>query len=94
MFLRVKGLGLTGFEATQQLLERTGVAGAREMFVEVDHPKAGTMKITGPHSKFTGTKSSVRTPAPLLGQHTDKVLVRLLGLTEAEIAAYREEGVL
>ena len=32
------------------------IAGAREMFVELDHPVAGKMKVTGNQIKFTNKK--------------------------------------
>ena len=70
------------------------IAGAREMFVEVDHPKAGKMKITGSHIKFSDTKTAINTPSPLLGQHTEEVYTRLLGLTPEQVAAYKAEGVM
>lgn len=70
------------------------IAGAREMFVEVDHPKAGKLKITGSHIKFSDTKTSINTPSPLLGQHTEEVYTRLLGLTPEQVAAYKAEGVM
>ena len=43
---------------------------AREMVVEVDHPKAGRMKTLGTPIKFSDTKGEVRRAAPVLGQHT------------------------
>ncbi len=70
------------------------IAGAREMFVEVDHPKAGKLKITGSHIKLSDTKTSIRTPAPLLGQHTEEVYSAVLGFTPEQIAAYKAEGVM
>lgn len=70
------------------------IAGAREMFVEVDHPKAGKMKIAGTHLKLSETKPSVRTAAPVLGQHNDEVYEGFLGLDKAEIIALREQGVI
>jgi formyl-CoA transferase len=70
------------------------IAGAREMFVEVEHPKAGRMKITGSHIKFSDTKTAIRTPAPTLGQHTEDVYGELLGLDAAAIDALRAEGVM
>jgi formyl-CoA transferase len=36
----------------------------------------------------------MRTPAPLLGQHTDAVLGDLLGLTPGDLAGLRAAGVL
>ncbi len=68
------------------------IAGAREMFVEVEHPTAGKMRLTGSHIKLSRTKSSIRTPAPLLGQHTDEVLSEF-GYSAGDVAAMREEGV-
>ncbi|MBQ2062884.1 MAG: CoA transferase [Oscillospiraceae bacterium] len=60
------------------------IAGAREMFVEVDHPVAGHMKLTGNQIKLTNHKIDTFTPAPLLGQHTKEVLMQELGLSESE----------
>lgn len=70
------------------------IAGAREMFVEVDHPKAGKLKITGSHIKFSDTKTAILTPSPTLGQHTEEIYTRLLGLTPEQVAAYKAEGVM
>ena len=68
------------------------IAGDREMFVDLEHPVAGKMKVTGAHIKLSGTPATVRTPSPALGQHNDEVLGELLGYTEEEISALREEG--
>ncbi len=70
------------------------IAGAREMFVECDHPVAGTMKLTNSHLKFTNQKTSIRKPAPLLGEDNALILKQRLGMTEEQIAALAEEHVL
>jgi crotonobetainyl-CoA:carnitine CoA-transferase CaiB-like acyl-CoA transferase len=49
-------------------------AHARDMIVEVDHPVAGTVKTLGHPVKFSETPASIRSPAPLLGQHSREVL--------------------
>ena len=51
---------------------------ARDMLVEVDHPKCGKYKMIGNPVKVEGVKDEFR-PPPLLGEHTDEVLKRLLG---------------
>jgi len=70
------------------------IAGAREMFVEVEHPKAGKLKLTGSHIKLSDTPPAIRTPSPGLGQHNGEVLGTLLGLTAAEVAALKAEKVI
>ncbi len=77
-----------------QVTQDPHIAGAREMFVEINHPKAGRLKLTGPHIKFSETKASVRTPSPALGEHNEAVLGAMLGLTKEEIEALQQEGVL
>jgi len=44
--------------------------------------------------RLSETPGSVRTPAPLLGEHTDAVLRELLGLDAAEIDTLRDGGVI
>jgi len=57
---------------------------AREMVVEVDHPKAGRVNAIGHPIKFSETPGAVTRAAPLLGQHTRSVLVEL-GYADGEI---------
>ncbi|RMF90170.1 MAG: CoA transferase [Nitrospinota bacterium] len=67
---------------------------AREMIVEQEHPVAGKVKMVGVPVKLSATPGEVREPAPLLGQHTDEVLQKYLGLREEEIAELRQQGVI
>jgi crotonobetainyl-CoA:carnitine CoA-transferase CaiB-like acyl-CoA transferase len=46
----------------------------RGYFLEMAHPQAGTLPIPGEVMGLTGTPASLRSPAPLLGQHTEEVL--------------------
>ncbi|MCC8193825.1 MAG: CoA transferase [Deltaproteobacteria bacterium] len=77
-----------------KLVDCPHIAGAREMFVDVEHPKAGKMKITGSHIKFSDTPTAIKTPAPLLGQHSTEVYGELLGYTDEVIEALRKDGVM
>jgi crotonobetainyl-CoA:carnitine CoA-transferase CaiB-like acyl-CoA transferase len=47
---------------------------AREMVVELDHPRAGATRTLGLPIKLSATPGKVARPAPLLGQHTCEVL--------------------
>jgi crotonobetainyl-CoA:carnitine CoA-transferase CaiB-like acyl-CoA transferase len=64
---------------------------ARDMMVEMDHPTAGRVKNIGVAVKLSDTPGSVRSPSPLLGQHTDDVLSDM-GCSEDEIARLRDAG--
>lgn len=63
---------------------------AREMVVPCTHPTVGDMQLQGCVMKLSKTPGSVETPSPLLGQHNREVF----GLSEEEVAKYKEEGVM
>ena len=64
---------------------------AREMRVDLPHPTAGTVGNIGLAAKLRGTPGSIRTAAPLLGQHTREVLGEA-GYSDGEIADLYETG--
>jgi formyl-CoA transferase len=64
----------------------------RDMIVEYDHPEAGRVRLPGNPIKLSGTAGTISRPAPQLGQHTDAVLARVLGLSPGRIAALRDAG--
>jgi len=64
-------------------------------FIErLEHPVVGTMAHTGIPWLLRDGPNGVRTPAPMLGQHTDEILSSLLRLSTSEIQVLRDEGVL
>jgi CoA:oxalate CoA-transferase len=65
-----------------QVVADPHIAGAREMFVEMEHPVVGKMKVTGNQIKMSETPVRFDLPAPTLGQHTREVLSEMIGLTE------------
>lgn len=69
------------------------IAGAREMFVEMEHPTAGKIKVTGSQLKFTNKKVEIKTPSPLLGQHTEEIMERFCGIGHTEYEELMEAGV-
>jgi CoA:oxalate CoA-transferase len=67
---------------------------SRGALVENTHPVAGTIRMTGPPVRMSETPGAVRTPAPLLGEHTEEVLRERVGMTSTEIARLKSEGVI
>jgi crotonobetainyl-CoA:carnitine CoA-transferase CaiB-like acyl-CoA transferase len=67
---------------------------AREMIAELEHSTIGPLKMLGVPVKLSDTPGSVRTPPPLLGQHTDAVLSRDLGYSADAIAGLRRQNVI
>lgn len=69
------------------------IAGAREMFLEMEHPIAGKVKITGNQIKMSQTPVSFDRPAPMLGQHTRQIMREMLDMDDETYHMLSEKGV-
>jgi crotonobetainyl-CoA:carnitine CoA-transferase CaiB-like acyl-CoA transferase len=67
---------------------------ARDMLVEIPHAQNPAFRMVGSPLKLSGTPVEYQRPAPMLGEHTDEVLKRRLGLDDARLAALKAEGVI
>ena len=63
------------------------------MTTTVPHPACGEMTLVNTPVKFSGAEPSVRSAPPLLGQHTDEVLIDILGYGKETVRGLRQEGV-
>jgi formyl-CoA transferase len=66
---------------------------ARHMTTSLEHPAVGALKMLGTPLKLSATPPAIRTPPPTLGQHTDAVLTRDLGLSSEQVRTLRAQGV-
>ena len=67
---------------------------ARGALMEIDHPRAGRIRVVAPVVRMSATPAAVRTPSPALGEHTEEVLRGFLGLSPAAIAELRAARVI
>jgi crotonobetainyl-CoA:carnitine CoA-transferase CaiB-like acyl-CoA transferase len=87
------GVPVAPINTIDRLVTDPHIAVAREMFVDVEHPKAGVLKLTGAHIKLTETPPAIRTPSPELGQHNGEVFGSLLGMVSSDIEKLTQDGV-
>ncbi len=66
---------------------------ANELIVEQEFENVGRVRQPRPAARFGGTPTSIRAAAPLLGEHTDRVLHEI-GKADGEIARLRAAGII
>jgi formyl-CoA transferase len=71
--------------ATDQHCSETGI------FETQQHPQFGRVKLQGVVPEFSDTSGNVRHPAPMLGEHTEEVLLEL-GYTRKQIEGFEKRG--
>jgi formyl-CoA transferase len=59
--------------------------------VEVDHPVRGKYLTVGNPIKLSDSPADVRR-SPLLGEHTDEILRKVLGYSEKDVADIKSSG--
>ena len=66
----------------------------RQMVQTLTDGNGDNIKLVGPVPKLDRTPAQISRPPPLLGEHTNELLREKLAMTEEEINALRNEGVL
>ncbi|XP_071040274.1 succinate--hydroxymethylglutarate CoA-transferase isoform X2 [Parasteatoda tepidariorum] len=62
----------------------------KKLVVDLEHSTAGPIKVIGPAVTFSESINKVRSPPPILGEHTDAVLSEVLSCSTQEIRHLRE----
>ncbi|MDE1930044.1 MAG: formyl-CoA transferase [Alphaproteobacteria bacterium] len=73
--------------AEDESLRKTGTV------VEVDHPKRGKYLTVGNPIKLSDSASDVKR-SPLLGEHTDEILTKVLGYDDKKVREFKDSGAL
>jgi len=66
----------------------------RGLQLELEHPTAGRVASVANPIKLSRTPIEYQRAPPLLGQHTDEVLQRVLKLDDDAIAALRDDAII
>jgi len=67
---------------------------ANRYVADFDHPRFGPTQVMGLPLRLSETPGSIRLPAPEFGEHTEAVLVDLLGYTWDQVQALKEAQVI
>ncbi|GLB38503.1 putative coA-transferase family III [Lyophyllum shimeji] len=91
---RFSGLGVPfgPINNIQQTFEHPQAV-ARGVTVEVEHARAGKIKLVAPAVSYDGKKMPVRRPPPWLSEHTPEVMEEL-GYSKETIESFRERSII
>ena len=93
-FLLSKTIPCAPLYTVKDVVEDPHIADARRMIREIEHPVAGRMKVIGSPINLSETPSEVRSPAPLLGQHSAEILKEILNYSEDRIDALKKGNII
>jgi crotonobetainyl-CoA:carnitine CoA-transferase CaiB-like acyl-CoA transferase len=65
----------------------------RDMFITVDHKNAGQVKLVNFPVKFSETPVKVENASPVIGEHNESILKRILGYTDEQIDKLKREAI-
>jgi crotonobetainyl-CoA:carnitine CoA-transferase CaiB-like acyl-CoA transferase len=92
----LRGLGIPASEVADpcRLLETNPQFRARGYFEAPEHPVVGAMPLPSLPFRYASVERWLRTPAPTLGQHNERVLCGILGLSPDALRDLEAEGVI
>jgi benzylsuccinate CoA-transferase BbsF subunit len=83
-----------GLVASAQDLDRDPQLRHRGHYVVMDHSETGPVSHDAPPFRLTGTPHRISSPAPMMGEHTERVCREVLGFQQEELSDLIKEGVL
>jgi crotonobetainyl-CoA:carnitine CoA-transferase CaiB-like acyl-CoA transferase len=91
--LQAAGVPAAGVQTPEERIDRDPATRAFGLWPTVRHAKLGDVRVDGLPVHLSKTDWEMRRGGPCLGEHTEQVLGRLLGLSPEEVAKLRAEGV-
>jgi crotonobetainyl-CoA:carnitine CoA-transferase CaiB-like acyl-CoA transferase len=92
--LRGAGVPASAVQTPGERIDQDLGTSAWGLWPTVEHTEMGRVRVDGLPVHLSETDWEIRRGAPCLGEHNERVLGGLLGLSADEIAALRDEGVL
>ena len=92
--LLAQGIPAAPINTIDRVVKDPHIAVAREMFLDVEHPIAGKVKITGNPIKLGVDKPQIHRCSPLLGQDNELVLKNILKMSQEQIATLKDKKIL
>ena len=92
--LQRRGVPAGVVQSAREMLDADEHLKARGYYAYIEHPEAGVCAHDGPPFVLSKTPGSIRSPAPMLGEHTEYVCKEILGLDDEEIAELMVAGAL
>ncbi len=94
MVLQRAGIAAGVVANAEDLCRRDRQLQARQYWARIPTPEGDFVELDGVPFKMSETPGCVRAPGPLLGEHTDAILRRVLGMNADAIAALRAADVI
>ena len=92
--LQKRGVPAGVVQSAREILDVDEHVKERGFYVYLDHAETGRSAYDGPPFRLSKTPGKLRSPAPLLGEHTEYVTKEILGLNDEEIADLMIAGAL
>ncbi len=89
--LRGAGIPCGPLQTIDQVFDDPQVV-ARDMVWTAPHPTAGEVRLAASPLNLSETPVTYRLPPPLLGEHTEEILIDLLGYSLEEVEQLQAEG--
>lgn len=77
---------------TATAVARDAHLAARRYFVDVEHPRAGKLRVPGAPYRHSETPWKITRPAPRIGQHNEEIYRGELGVSAESLRAFAEAG--
>lgn len=93
---RLQAIGICAavVQDVEDQFKRDAQYAERGFLTKLREPEAGEVVTEGIPVRLSETPGRVRGPAPLMGEHTHEIARERLGLSDQQIKALEEEGVL